>query len=262
MAMSGSYWRGVRAQGGALPADRPLTDLTAELTRMLGDPDPQLREEIAVRMLVDWLTQGVYDDLLVGLGDGMATGLTVGIGERGTDSALRRTASATVLTACLARDTARSLVPAGKVLEWGDRVVAWLLTDRDLRAVVPGADALATLSASPHVGRPELTVVLDVVADRVLAPTADRFGLAEADTLARTTIAVLRRDVVGLDLLEPWVMRLGVGAMEDARRTGNAEAFLRALYTHVTVGRRPLGVRADLVLLLVDVLREINADLR
>ena len=35
--MSGSYWRQVQAEGLAVPTDRPLDDLTAELTRMLGE---------------------------------------------------------------------------------------------------------------------------------------------------------------------------------------------------------------------------------
>ncbi|MFT4263945.1 MAG: DUF2785 domain-containing protein [Nocardioides sp.] len=262
MAIPGSYWQGVQALGGAVPGDRPLPELTAELTRMLGDPDPESRERIAVPTLLGWLDRGVYDDLLAGLGDGMAAGLTVGLGERGTDTALRRTSSAAVLTACLDRDTAHRLVPGGKALEWGDRLVSWLLGDRDLRAVAPGGAALASLAASPHIGRPELTVVLDVVADRVLAPTTDRFRLPEADGLARATMAVLRRDALDFGLIEPWVMRLGVGAVEDAADTRNAETFLRALYTHAAVGRRPFSVRADLVLLLVDVLREIDPALR
>src|SRR4029079_3334962 len=37
--MPGQYWKHVVASGLEVPQDRPLDDLTAELTRMLGDTD-------------------------------------------------------------------------------------------------------------------------------------------------------------------------------------------------------------------------------
>ena len=45
--MSGSYWKQVVERGFGVPSDRPLDDLTAELTRMLGSTDPVLRDELA-----------------------------------------------------------------------------------------------------------------------------------------------------------------------------------------------------------------------
>ena len=110
----------------------------------------------------------------------MAAGLGVGLGERDTDSVFRRSFSALILGECIGRDNDRPLVAGGKVLEWGDRVATWLLRERDLRGFVPGkgwahavahgADALGTLARSPHVGTAELTVILDVIADRLLLP--------------------------------------------------------------------------------------------
>src|SRR4051794_13048681 len=102
--MSGSYWEQVQATGLAVPTDRPLDELTAELTRMLGDPDPALRDGIAYPALTTWLDRGVYDDLLTGLGDGMALGLLVGLGEVGDDTVFRRSQSALVLGRCIERD--------------------------------------------------------------------------------------------------------------------------------------------------------------
>src|SRR3954471_529960 len=138
MAMSGSYWESVQATGLAVPSDRPLDELTAELTRMLGDPDPELRDGTAHPALSAWIERGVYDDLLTGLGDGMAIGLRVGIGEQDTDTVFRRSCSALVLGECIRRDNQRRLVTCDKVLEWGDRLATWLLRERDLRAHVPG----------------------------------------------------------------------------------------------------------------------------
>lgn len=272
--MPGSYWDEVRATGLAVPSDRPLADLTAELTRMLGDPDPDRRDSIAYPTLATWIERGVYDDLLSGLGDGMASGLTVGLGERDTDTVYRRSFSVLLLGECLRRDNARSLLPGAKVLEWGDRIATWLLRERDLRGYIPnrgwahavahGADALAELAASSHAGKAELTVVLDVVADRVLARTDTLFTAGEPDRLAAATMAVLRRNVVPLSILEPWVARIAGGASARAhngdpyRLTGNPEAFLRALHLQVALAPHPPDVRPDLLLVLVEALRRTN----
>ena len=274
--MSGAYWRQVHADGLAVPSDRPLDDLTAELTRMLGDTDPETRDGTAYPTLATWVERGVYDDLLAGLGDGMAAGLTTGLGEVGTDSVFRRSFSVLVLAECIARDNERPLVSGGKVLDWGDRIATWLLRERDLRGFVPGkgwahavahgADALGALAASPHIGKAELTVVLDVVADRVLMPVDALFAHGEEDRLAHTTLCVLRRDVVPLSILEPWINRLASAAGERAvhgeqdpfLRGGNAEAFLRALYLQLALGPGPPAVRSDLLLVVVDALRASN----
>ena len=248
-SVSGSYWKQVLADDMAVPTDRPLGDLTAELTRMLGDPDPVLRDGTAFPTLATWVSRGVYDDLLGGLGDGMAAGLSTGLGARGDDSVFRRSFSALVLGACVARDNQRPLVPGGKILEWGDRLATWLLREEDLRGFVPGkgwahavahgADSLGTLACSPHLHTPELTVLLDV--------------------------QLLRRDLVPFSVVEPWVNRIAAAAThgpgEDAdpyARSANPEAFLRALYLQLAIGPRPPAVRSDLLLVLVEALRRSN----
>jgi hypothetical protein len=274
--MPGQYWKQVVASGLEVPQDRPLDDLTAELTRMLGDTDPEARDGTAYPALATWVARGVYDDLLAGLGDGMAAGLGVGLGDRDTDTVFRRSFSALILGECIARDNQRPLVPGSKILEWGDRLATWLLRERDLRGFVPGkgwahavahgADSLATLSQSPHVAANELTVVLDVIADRVLLPVDRLFTNGEPDRLAAATMAVLRRNIVSLRVIEPWIARLAAtaaarGSYDDRDpylKSGNAEAFLRALYLQLALGPKPPEVRPDLLLVLVDALRATN----
>lgn len=271
--MSGSYWKHVIDHDFGVPQDRPLDDLTAELTRMLGSTDPITRDEMAYPALATWTERGVYDDLLSGLGDGMAAGLAVGLGENGTDSVFRRSFSALILGECVARDNAAGLVPGDKILEWGDRIATWYLRERDLRgfvagkgwahAVAHGADAIGALAESPHFHLNELTVLLDVIADRVALPTDDVFGAGEPDRMAGATMSVLRRNLVPLRVLEPWVARL----VQSARRRstdnldpflafGNAQAFLRALHLHLSLAPKPPEVRSDLLLIMVDALRE------
>jgi hypothetical protein len=274
-AMSGSYWKQVVEDDFEVPSDRPLDDLTAELTRMLGSTDPKLRDGTAYPALATWTDRGVYDDLLAGLGDGMAAGLAVGLGEQDSDSVFRRSFSVLILGECIARDNRASLLPAGKILEWGDRVATWYLRERDLRGFIPGkgwahavahgADAIAALAESPHLGTNELTVLLDVLGDRLTLPVGSLFAAGEPDRIAYATMSVLRRNLVPLRVIEPWVARIAAAARAKAGPNkdpflvrGNAEAFLRALYLQLALAPRPPDVRSDLLLVLVDALKRTN----
>lgn len=274
--MASAFWEQVVAGGLKVPSGRPLDEMTAELTRMLGDPDPAVRDGVAYPTLVTWIADGVYDDLLTGLGDGMCEGLAVGLGECGTDSVFRRSFSALVVTECIDRDSVAGLVATDVLLRWGDRVAGWLVREQDLRGFVPGkgwahavahgADAIGALARSPRFGRLELTVLLDVLADRLLLPTDEFFTSGEDDRLALAVMHVLRRNVLGLDVLEPWVARIAEGAVPHGdvhrnpfRVAGNAQAFLRSLYLQLALGPQPPDVRADLLLVLIDHLRRSNA---
>ncbi len=198
-------WRHVSAADFRVPADRRLSDLTAELTELLGTPDSELRE-LALAVLCTWIERGVYDDLLPGLGDGIATGLLTGIGERGTDSVFRRSFSALVVAEVIDRDTRKPRVTRTKVHEWGDRLATWFLMERDERgwvadqgwahAIAHGADAFGALARSPRCGPGELLVVLDVIGDRVTRAPGAVWYSGEHDRLAMTTLHVLRRGLV------------------------------------------------------------------
>lgn len=291
MGVRSAYWEQVRASGFRLPDDRPLDDLTTELVHMLGDVDPAIREGTAFPVLAAWLREGVYDDLLSGFGDGVAEGLFTGLGEDGTDSILRRSWSALLLAEAVHRDHVTRVAHSDAIFRWGDRAASWFVRERDLRGFVDGrgwahagahgADLLAALARSHHFGTLELTVLLDVVADRLLAPTAYRFDHHEDDRLALAVMAVLHRNLVGIDVLEPWIERLAAalnrpkvpGTTTPCPQwptpvAGNTRSFLRALHLQLALGvrgkptpqdaalfRQPPRVRADLLLVLLRVLR-------
>jgi hypothetical protein len=275
--MSSTFWEQVKANGLKVPVDRPLSELTTELTSMLGDPNPAVRDGIAYPTLATWVGEGVYDDLLEGLGDGMAAGLGVGLAEDGTDTVFRRSFSVLVLAECIERDNAAHLVPATTMVRWGDRVASWFVRERDLRgfvrgkgwahAVAHGADAIAALAASEAMGRLELTVLLDVLADRLLLPTEHFLVHGETDRLARATMRILRRDLVSLEVLEPWLARLsqnarahGLGDTDPFLVSGNVQSFLRSLHLQLALAPKPPANRSDMLLALLDRLRDSNPD--
>ena len=248
-----SYWERVVADGYRVPHGAALDDLTTDLVKMLGDGDPRVRDDIAYSVLSTWVSEGVYDELLAGLGDGLVLGLRVGLGEDGTDTVLRRSFSAVGLAAVIARDNAVHTLHPTTVLTWADRSVAWFLAERDLRGWVPergwvhavahGADLLGTLAASRYLGSEELRVLLDVIAERLLIPTEHRFAAGEDDRLAFATMSLLHRDLVSVDELESWLDRVAAlwadpvtpGEHEPATRA-NAVAYARALHLQLLLG--------------------------
>jgi len=273
--MTGTDWKQVLEDGLEVPTDRPLDELTAELTRMLGSTDPGLRDGTAYPALGTWVDRGVYDELLTGLGDGMAAGLTVGLGERDTDTVFRRAFSVLVLATVVERDISQQLLPAEKVLRWGDQIVSWCLRERDLRghvagkgwahAVAHGADAIGALAGSRHFGVHELTVLLDVLADRLLTIDVPLL-CGEPDRMAHAVMSILRRNVVPTRVVEPWISRIAAHANPFGNRavadpyapTNNAQQLLRSLYLQLAIGPQPPTDRADLVLVTVDALRVTN----
>lgn len=275
--MSLGYWNQVQATGFELPTDRPLDDLTAELTTMLGSTRPEVRDGTAFPALATWIERGVYDDLLAGLGDGMAAGLAVGLGETDTDTVFRRSFSALILATCVERDNVQHLLPGGKILEWGDRAATWLLAEKDTRgfvadkgwahAVAHGADTIGALGESPHLAGAEHSVLLDVLAERLLLqPAEDPLVAGEPDRIAAAVMQILRRNTLGTDVLEPWVHRIGgagdpFGGPVDHdpfAPTSAAQAFLRALFIQLSLAPKPPTVRPDLLLVVIDALRMTN----
>ena len=276
--MPSGFWEQVVADGLKVPQDRSLVEMTEDLTRMLGDPDPEVRDGIAFPTMATWIDEGVYDDLLVGLGDGMCHGLDIGLGDVESDTVFRRSFSALILTECIDRTTTAALGGPNVVLRWGDRIMSWYSRERDLRGFVPGkgwahaiahgADALGALARSPVLGRLELTVILDVIADRLLTPTDAFFVCGEGDRLAFATMHLLRRDVLGIDVLEPWVARLAAGAVGRGSIhrnpylvAGNVQSYLRSLHLQLALTTASAGhpsVRSDLLLVLTDALRKTN----
>lgn len=276
--MTLGYWNQVQAAGFEVPSDRPLDDLTAELTMMLGSTRPEVRDGTAYPALATWIERGVYDDLLAGLGDGMVAGLSVGLGERDTDTVFRRSFSALILAECLERTTTEHLLPGAKVLDWGDRLAVWFLSEADTRgfvdgkgwahAIAHGADAVGALGASPHLAGPEHAALLDVLVERLVQQPADvPLVSGEPDRIAAAVMRILRRNTLGTDVLEPWVHRVGaaanayglVGEADPFPPAAAPQAFLRALFLHLSLAPEPPTVRPDLLLVVIEALRATNA---
>ncbi len=248
--MRTSFWESVVEDGCRVPSEAPLDELTTELVAMLGQPDRHVRDDLAYGVLAAWIGEGVYDDLLPGLGDGLAHALRQGLGDDGTDSVLRRSFSALVLADVVRRDNTVHLLHPQQVVAWADRGMSWYVAERDLRgwearvgwihAVAHGADLMGSLAASRHLGAGELAVLLDVLAERLLAPTRHRWSHGEDDRIALATMSILHRDLVAADTCETWLERLAApfGGRFDpfAPQPSNVSGYLRALHLQLLLG--------------------------
>jgi len=235
--MPRGFWQQVLASDMAVPEDRPLNELTAELVTMLGSTNPVERDETAYPVLATWLSEGVYDDLLVSFGDSIAQGLVVGLGKSLDDSVFRRSFSALILTECVRRDNVARILPVDVVLNWAERAIGWYTREQDLRGWVPGkgwahtvahgADLLGVLASSRHLQSLHLGVLLEVIAERLVAPTPTVLVDGEDDRLAMAALAVVHRNLVDTETLDEWSRR-------SARRW-----CVRAVTSPSTPGRRP-----------------------
>lgn len=260
------FWEQVIATGTRLPEGHSLISLTEELTRMLGHPDAAIRDELALTIMTTWVDGGIYDDLLVGLGDGMTEGLLVELGSRDGSSLFRRCNSAKVLGACLRRSRVTGLLPSSTVMSWGDAILTWWQYEANLQpvatdpgpltAISVGAETLTQLLHSPYFGAEEQELVLYQLSERVQAPSADQFTWLDIDAIAATCTEVVVGDKLSLDQLEAWV-----GSIVPTQQRGPITApqlLLRSFYLQLGLtGARP-ATRTDLLLTTIEALRTTN----
>lgn len=279
--MPRSFWQQVLESDMAVPDERPLNELTAELVTMLGSTNPVERDETAYPVLASWLSEGVYDDLLISFGDAITQGLVVGLGKPLDDSVFRRSFSALVLAECVRRDNVARILPVDVVLNWAERALGWYTREQDLRGwvagkgwahtVAHGADLIGVLSSSRHVLGLHQGVLLDVIAERLAAPTPSVLVDGEDDRLALAALTIVHRNLVDGDQLDEWVATMAAaltrprGHLTDhtwpTPLAKNTSAFLRALHVHLAIGitpapdaaafAEPAESRSDLMLALL-----------
>lgn len=285
--MVARFWQQVLDSDMAVPNERPLNELTAELVGMLGSPNPVERDEISFPVLATWVGDGVYDDLLVTFGDSLADGLRQGVGSHDDDSVFRRSSCARVLTECIRRDNVAHVLPVDAVVNWADRALGWYVREQDIRGFVEGkgwahtvaygADLISALAQSHHLGKAHLAILLEVLAERVLASSTRILTDGEDDRCAAAALTILQRNVIDSDELDAWVERLGRGMVRPrgyspaawpSPSARNTSAFVRALYLHLAIGIRPRNAtisfdeppecRADLLLSLLAIVPRLT----
>ncbi|ADD41659.1 DUF2785 domain-containing protein [Stackebrandtia nassauensis] len=178
-------WQRVKDADFAVPDDKPLADLVAELTGNLRSPDPVLRDEQSYYVLATWVEKGVLDGDLERLGDEMAALLD--------DPEVQARTFATLILG--------EIVDRGTYFpRWLDAFANWYPSEVDLRghdeklgwlhAVAHGADTLKAFGGHTDVDPARM---LSIAAQRLLAPTEFVWRDQEDDRLAFAVAHVLTR---------------------------------------------------------------------
>jgi hypothetical protein len=287
--MDNAFWQAILDADGAVPEGYSVAQLTPELLALLGSTDPFLRDGVAYTTLATWLKRGHYAPAEVwNMAERLAANLLARLGEQSDDSVFLRSFSALMLAEIVYRDNKSLFLDERQVQYLLEQTLVYVLAEQDLRGYVPGkgwahavahtADVLWVLAGSRHIGASDLGRMLDIIAARA-APPGDHIYLYNEDQrLARAAATALRRDLLELPFLVGWVERIvrpggraiGVESFYDGQPPAVADAadlallrnttqFLRGLYFQLAHSDDAPAVVSELLPLVVEALRPMNA---
>jgi hypothetical protein len=213
-----AFWRAIVAADFAVPSGATAPVLAAELDRMLGDADPELRDAFAGTILPEWIRTGTLDaDALRPRIRTWIANLSADVQQVGTDRTLRRSFSALMLAAVVNRDNAEPLLTPDEFAAIRDAAIGYLNAEQDVRgfddrlgwihSAAHTADVLRALNRSQRLAPTDPPKILDAVRRKLrTAPVVFTFG--EDERFARAIAMLLIRDDFNLDAFRTWVADL------------------------------------------------------
>lgn len=242
----GTDWVAVRGGGYAVPRDRPLEELVAELEDLLTSPDPHVRDDVALPVLAAWVERGVLDDLLEDLGTRFAARLqhpqvharsfaALGLGE---------------VVGRVAVSPARLARP-GVLRAWLVETILWYRGETDLRpwdehlgwlhAAAHGADLLGVFALAPQLAGDDVRRVAGALTGRLLEPSTPLFGEGEDARIAQALYAAAARADLPAQDVARWFTDLRAAIADGVEASERTPPWLantvRALQMlHVLVG--------------------------
>jgi hypothetical protein len=243
------YWEAITRAHYAVPAGESPYELARELTRLLGSPDPELRDRIAYSTLSVWLSGDVpfSDAELLAL-------LKEWQGSLQSDEVLRRSFSTLCLAELVERERKSPFLEPQHYRELLDAALGYLASERDLRGFDPmqgwvhatahTADLLKALAGDRRLTPADQKRMLAGISAR-LSSAPEVFVQGEQDRLAQATTALFIRpdfDAAGFDA---WLADLRATTRQAARTrpltlaalatVQNNTYFLQALYVRLSM---------------------------
>lgn len=214
-----AYWHAVIKNEFVPPDDASLPSQLRELSSYLSSTDPELRDEIAYRVLTQWLyvQRLVPAELQQELLDEWRSNLSKGIGGEGSDSVFLRSFSALMLSVAVALDNQSPWLDAGEFDCLLKSALAYLRDERDTRGFNPEkgwihsvahtADLLKFLARSRYLEVNGQEAILAAIADKV-SRLDHVLTHGEDERLARAVAAVVARSDAEMRIFEAFLERL------------------------------------------------------
>ncbi len=257
-AMNKTFFRGIVQNNYAAPSNFSADEVTAVLMECLASPDSELRDTYGFEILTRWIRRGVLKaDSLKRMVVTLTPNLKIGIGERSTNTAFRRTFSALILSELVRQDNLTPYLEPTAVKALLEAGVTYLTNEQDLRGfdkefgyvhgVAHGADVLFRLASNPKLEKADMTRILEAVRSKVAPNTETSYAFGEDERLARVVIAVLAR---GMFNSTEWSEYIGkvvapapFGSWNDIwfdtaglAKRHNTKLFLLSLNLYLTLG--------------------------
>lgn len=250
-----AYWQAIAKNKYAVPAGENADALAKELSTLLASPDPELRDELAYSILTRWIYSRnniLSTPALISLTDEWRANLKSGLGESGTDSVLKRSFSALMLSSMARREAKAPFMGAERYHNLVAEGAEYLKAERDLRgydaklhwihATAHTADLLGALAQSSLLTREEGATILSAIAAR-LTTAPEVYTQGEQDRMADAAVSVIRRTDFDASTFDSWL----AGIEEEDRKVWTAttvEALAR--YQNHNYMLRSLVVRLSL----------------
>jgi len=215
-----AFWRSIAANKYAVPEHESADALAHELTALLASPDSELRDDLAYSILTRWIysrSKILSTPALLSLTDEWRANLKSGIGESGTETVLKRSFSALMLSSMARREAKVPFMGAERYHQLVAEAAAYLQAERDLRGYDPAlhwihatahtADLLGALADNSLLTRDEGAAILSAIDNR-LATAPEVYTQGEQDRLADAVALVIRRADFDVSSFDPWLKRI------------------------------------------------------
>jgi hypothetical protein len=242
----------------AIPANFTADEVTAVLMECLASPDSELRDTYGFEILSRWIRRGTLKvDSLKRMMTTLIPNLKIGIGERGTNSAFRRTFSALILSELARQENLAPYLEFSEVKALLEAGLNYLPAEQDLRGfdkqlgyvhgVAHGADLLFRLAGNSHLEKTDLARILEAVRSKVAPVGKTSYAFGEDERLSRVVIAVLARGVLNAaewkDYIDKILSPAPFSSWNDIwfdtaglAKRHNTKLFLLSLNLYLTLG--------------------------
>ncbi|HEU5450704.1 MAG TPA: DUF2785 domain-containing protein [Terriglobales bacterium] len=224
------FWQGIAKNDYNPPAGETAAELSRSLSPLLASPDPELRDEIGYTTFAYWIYQKRLlspDDLRPLIAEWLAN-LKNNVGTTGSDSVLRRSFSALVLSVVVARDNAAPFLDEAQFRAILEDALAYADAEKDLRGYDPEkgwmhsaahtADLLKFLGRSRYLTSADQSAILSAVA-RKMSTASLVFTFGEDERMARAVLSLIARPDFDAAAFRSWLAMMKPAFPDDKRPT-------------------------------------------